>query len=207
MKVTGPQIAMTLIAIACACILFYCLGYNEVIKDRDSAMEAYDRLSRMYDITKDTNEVLYREIVDLKEDLRLEHQRASAWRSFAISTWDYELMCRLVEAEAGNQDSFIKTKVAAVILNRVKCPDKFGNNIMEVMTAPSQFSPIGDGTAYETDATDGTYSAVNEAILIGNNQDLLFFMTPAVARHQDYFRSLRLIEQTKDLNFYGFHKE
>lgn len=207
MKMTWPQVAITLIAIACACILFYCLGYNEVIKDRDSAVEAYDRLSRMYDITKDTNEVLYRETVDLKEDLRLEHQRASAWRSFAISTWDYELMCRLVEAEAGDQDSFIKTKVAAVILNRVKCPDEFGNNIMEVMTAPSQFSPIGEGTAYETDATDGTYSAVNEAILTGNNQDLLFFMTPAVARHQDYFRSLRLIEQTKDLNFYGFHKE
>lgn len=205
MKMTGPQIAITLIA--CACILSWCLSYNGVIKDRDSAMEAYDRLSRMYDIAKDTNEVLYRETVDLKEDLRLEHQRASAWRSFAISTWDYELMCRLVEAEAGNQDSFIKTKVAAVILNRVKYPDKFGNNIMEVMTAPSQFTPIGDGTAYETDATDGTYLAVNEAILIGNNQDLLFFMTPAVARHQDYFRSLRLIEQTKDLNFYGFHKE
>lgn len=207
MKMTWPQIAITLIAIACACILFYCLGYNEVIKDRDSAMEAYDRLSRMYDITKDANEELYKETVNLKEDLRLEHQRASAWRSFAISTWDYELMCRLVEAEAGNQDNFIKTKVAAVILNRVRYPDKFGNNIMEVMTAPSQFSPIGDGTAYETDATDDTYSAVNDAILTGNNQDLLFFMTPAVAKHQDYFRSLRLIEQTEDLNFYGFHKE
>lgn len=207
MKMTGPQIAITLIAIACACILFYCLGYNEVVKDRDSAMEAYDRLSRMYDITKDTNEVLYRETVDLKEDLRLEHQRASAWRSFAISTWDYELMCRLVEAEAGNQDSFIKTKVAAVILNRVAYPGKFGDNVMEVMIAKGQFTPMSDGSAYDTDATDGTYSAVNEAILTGNNQDLLFFMTPAVARHQDYFRSLRLIEQTKDLNFYGFHEE
>ena len=207
MKMTGPQIAITLIVIVCSCILFYWLGYNKVIKDRDSAMEAYDRLSRMYDITRDINEILYQENVDLKEDLRLEYQRASAWRSFAISTWDYELMCRLVEAEAGNQDSVIKTKVAAVILNRVKYPDKFGDNIMEVMTAPGQFSPIVDGTAYETDATDNTYSAVNEAILTENNQDLLFFMTPAVARHQDYFRSLRLIEQTKDLNFYGFHKE
>ena len=207
MKMTGQQIAITLIAIACACILFYCLGYNDVVKDRDSAREAYDRLSRMYDIIKDTNEVLYKETVDLRKDLRLERQRTSAWKSFAVSTWDYELMCRLVEAEAGNQDSSIKTKVAAVILNRVKYPNKFGNNIMEVMTAPGQFSPIGDGTAYETDATDDTYSAVNEAILTGNNQDLLFFMTPAVAKHQDYFRSLRLIEQTKDLNFYGFHKE
>ena len=205
MKVTIRVIEVLLIILIA--VLFYKLGYDEKKEELTKAMSSMNRLDIMYQTMKDANEFLYNDIVRLESELNHEHGQKNDWMNFAKSTWDYELMCRLVEAEAGNQDIPIKTKVSTTILNRVAYPGKFGDNVMEVMIAKGQFTPMSDGSAYDEEVTEETYIAVDDAIVSKQDKDLLFFMTPAVAAHQAYFRSLNLIEQTEDLNFYGFHEE
>ena len=57
---------------------------------------------------------------------------------------DYNVLLKIVEAEAGGEDLIGKIMVANVILNRVNS-DRFPNNVTDVVYQKSQFSPISDG--------------------------------------------------------------
>lgn len=87
--------------------------------------------------------------------------RSSAVISF--SDHDYEVLKRIVQAEAGICDMKGKILVANVIINRVK-NSKFPNNITEVVYQRSQFSPVSDGTINTCKVTPETVEAVNRAL-------------------------------------------
>lgn len=76
---------------------------------------------------------------------------------------EYEILLRIVEAEAGGCDIIGKILVANVIVNRVNYK-KFPNNIKDVVFAPTQFSPIADGRYYTVKVSDSTREAVDRAL-------------------------------------------
>ena len=84
-----------------------------------------------------------------------------------ISASDYEVLCRIVQAEAGGEDMLGKQMVADVIINRVNSP-KFPDTIEEVVFQGSggkpQFSPIRDGRYYTVSVTEETRAAVDAAL-------------------------------------------
>ncbi len=57
---------------------------------------------------------------------------------------DIDLLCNMVEAEAGNQDLMGKRLVACVALNRVDNPN-WPDTITGVITQPGQFASYADG--------------------------------------------------------------
>ena len=82
---------------------------------------------------------------------------------------DYKVLCTIVEAEAGDQDEKGKILVANVIINRVKHPRKFPNNITDVVFANNgktyQFSPTRPGGRYwRVTASEETIDCVNRAL-------------------------------------------
>lgn len=81
---------------------------------------------------------------------------------------EMEILCRIVQAEAGGEDMTGKILVADVVLNRVEHPS-FPDNIEEVVFQSDngvfQFSPINDGRYYEVDITEETRQAVLCALL------------------------------------------
>ena len=84
---------------------------------------------------------------------------------------EYEILCRIVQAEAGGEDAAGKQMVAEVILNRVNSP-KFPGTIAGVVFQASggqyQFSPVGDGRYNSVSISGQTKEAVLAALEEGD---------------------------------------
>lgn len=88
-------------------------------------------------------------------------------RVIAVTDEDYEALLRIVQAEAGNEDTKGKILVANVVLNRV-ADERFPNSIYEVVFqragGKAQFSPIASGSYYKVVVSDDTREAVERAL-------------------------------------------
>lgn len=84
-----------------------------------------------------------------------------------VSKEDYEVLLKIVEAEAGGEDEDGKLLVANVVLNRVASP-KFPNTVKDVVfqqeKGTSQFSPVSDGRFYSVTVSEETKEAVDRAL-------------------------------------------
>ncbi|MCI6887896.1 MAG: cell wall hydrolase [Lachnospiraceae bacterium] len=121
----------------------------------------------------------------IREEEERNRKAAEAVRSSAIvkfSDQDYDVLKRIVQAEAGICDIRGKILVANVILNRVKSKH-FPNNITDVVYERSQFSPVYDGSINTCKVTQETIDAVNRA-LTGEDysQGALYFMNRGRSR-------------------------
>lgn len=103
--------------------------------------------------------------------------------SFKLEYNDYNVLLKIVEAEAGGEDLTGKMLVANVILNRVK-NDQFPNTVTEVVyqktNGSAQFSPTVDGRINTVSISQETLEAVERVL---NGED---YSNGAV-----YFRSVR----------------
>ena len=103
------------------------------------------------------------------------------YRNLEITEKEYEVLLRIVEAEATGGSMESKRMVANVVLNRVT-DDKFPDTIEEVVfqrgtDGTAQFSPISDGRYNKVTITKETKKAVREVV---NGKDetngALFFL-------------------------------
>ncbi len=94
----------------------------------------------------------------------------------SCSQKDYEVLQRIVEAEAGICDIRGRILVANVVINRVKS-EEFPDTITGVVYQKSQFSPVSDGSLNSCTVTPQTVEAVDRA-LAGEDysQGALYFM-------------------------------
>ncbi len=76
----------------------------------------------------------------------------------------YNVLCRIVQAEAGGEDMLGKQMVADVIINRVES-SKFPNSVEGVVFQGTQFSPVRDGRYYSVTVTKETREAVDRALV------------------------------------------
>ena len=132
-------------------------------------------------------------------------QNASA--VIQITEEEYEILTRIVEAEAGTEDVKGKMLIANVVFNRVAYWE-FPNNIKDVVFqkrgSRSQFSPIKDGRYYEVTVEDSTRIAVDR-VLAGEDESMgaLFFCERAKSSSSNlkWFDS-----QLEPLFTYGCHQ-
>ncbi len=78
------------------------------------------------------------------------------------SSSDYQLLARLISAEARGEPYAGQVAVGAVVLNRVEHPS-FPNSISGVIYQKGAFSCIDDGQFY-VDVADSAYSAARDAL-------------------------------------------
>lgn len=88
---------------------------------------------------------------------------------YELSPEEYEILLRIVEAEAGGEDEDGKLLVANVVLNRVK-DEAFPDTVKEVVFQRSkkgttQFSPVRSGRFYRVKVSEETVAAVERALL------------------------------------------
>ncbi|MEG7530405.1 MAG: cell wall hydrolase [Hungatella sp.] len=79
------------------------------------------------------------------------------------SDQDYQVLLRIVQAEAGICDAKGKILVANVILNRVR-DSEFPGNITDVVYQQSQFSPVSNGAIDSVKVTAQTVDCVKRAL-------------------------------------------
>lgn len=78
------------------------------------------------------------------------------------STADFNLLARIISAEARGEEYLGQVAVGAVVLNRVEHPS-FPDTITEVVYQRGAFSCINDGQFYEP-ISDSAYNAARDAI-------------------------------------------
>lgn len=101
-------------------------------------------------------------------------QAAEAFADYTES--DYNVLLRIVQAEAGGCDMKGKILVANVILNRVES-DEFPDTITDVVYEKRQFSPVSNGSINRCKVGEETVEAVDRA-LAGEDysEGALYFM-------------------------------
>ena len=90
-----------------------------------------------------------------------EERRAS--RRIRYTDEDYQVLLRIVQAEAGICDKRGKILVADVIINRVLSKE-FPNSVKAVVYEPSQFQPVSNGTINSVKVTAETIECVDRAL-------------------------------------------
>lgn len=159
-----------------------------------SASRRYGQMVVGYLLTQEVQqkeeirETALSEIAEVKEQILAEKQKAAEEASstktagISYSADDYEILLRIVQAEAGICDSKGKILVANVIINRVRSKE-FPDTIRKVVYQPSQFSPVSNGTIDRCTVTSETVECVRRA-LSGEDysQGALYFMNRKAAR-------------------------
>lgn len=111
------------------------------------------------------------------EEQRQEEEKARlAAAAVPMTQEDYQVLLRIVQAEAGICDSKGRILVANVILNRVRS-DEFPDTVTGVVYQRSQFSPVADGSIHTCKVTAETIDCVERAICGEDySQGALYFM-------------------------------
>lgn len=158
------------------------LEKQEVRRERKAAVrEAKEEIRQM----EEERARIAAEKAAKKAEEEKNRKAAEAVRTSAVvefSDKDYDVLKRIVQAEAGVCDTKGKILVANVILNRVKSKH-FPDNITDVVYQRSQFSPVYDGSINTCKVTQETIDAVNRA-LTGEDysQGALYFMNRGRSR-------------------------
>ena len=124
-----------------------------------------------------------------------------------MSDTDYQILLKIVEAEAGEEDIKGRVLVANVIMNRIRRSD-FPNTVTDVVfqyvNGVPQFSPTYDGSIYTVSVTDDTREAVRQALNgVDYSEGALFFIQKSAAEKGgiSWFES-----DLKRLFKYGVHE-
>lgn len=86
---------------------------------------------------------------------------------YQLGSEDLDILSRIVEAEAGNQDVEGRLLVANVVLNRVgseKFPDSVKDVVFQEEKGVCQFSPVSNGRIWEVQVSEETDEAVERAL-------------------------------------------
>ncbi len=156
------------------------LQLNRILAEEAFQLDAQDALSE-YDATKyNYNGQVVASGQRIVEVELLENK----W-TYQISEEDYEVLLRIVEAEAGSEGEKGKLLVANVVLNRVQnedFPDTVKDVVFQSSGGTSQFSPVSDGRYYTVEITEETVRAVERA-LAGEDisEGALFFVARKTA--------------------------
>lgn len=107
---------------------------------------------------------------------------------YDLSDTDLEVLLRIVEAEAGNEDEDGKLLVANVVLNRLNSesfPDTVAGVVFQKEKGVSQFSPVSNGSYYRVKVSEETVNAVERALMGEDiSQGALYFVARKYADSQ-----------------------
>lgn len=100
--------------------------------------------------------------------------------AYDLADEELEVLLRIVEAEAGNEDEDGKLLVANVVLNRMNSelfPDSVTEVVFQKEKGVCQFSPVSNGSYYRVKISDETISAVGRALMGEDiSQGALYFV-------------------------------
>ena len=83
-------------------------------------------------------------------------------KRFAITDDDYQMLLRIVEAEASGEGLIGKILVANVVLNRLEVAFSGANTVSEVIFDKGQFEPVTTGKIFRVTVSEETVEAVEE---------------------------------------------
>jgi spore germination cell wall hydrolase CwlJ-like protein len=116
-----------------------------------------------------------------------------------------DVLIRLINAEAYGLSYKAKVAVGQVVMNRWVGP-YYGDDLLAIMTAPHQFTPICDGSAYEKEIEHDSVKAAN-AVLNGAGvpeltADTYYFCNPDFTEDKTIEQKMDFVCEIEGIHFY-----
>ena len=190
-------------------LAFVCVKGTNYIELVNTDVGSYQVSELLEDASVKKVTKMNKEVASSKRKIEVLSCRRDLW-VYDISDKDYEVLLRIVEAEAGGEDKTGKILVANVVLNRMES-SKFPDTVEEVVFQHEggcyQFSPIENGRYESVCVSEETYEAVERA-LEGEDlsQGALYFVSEKYADPESFkwFQTkLTLLYSHGGHNFYG----
>ena len=132
-----------------------------------------------------TTNVFSRKSEDNADGQRIVEYAALEQTRIFLADEDYEILLKIVEAEAGGEDEIGRMLVASVVLNRMgheKFPDSIKEVVYHNVNGTYQFSPVASGRLIRARVSDETIAAVEKVLLgIDHSEGALFFASRKAA--------------------------
>ena len=111
---------------------------------------------------------------------------------------DINLLCAIVDAEAGNQSEYGRRLVADTVINRIWSDNwRDDMTIREVITHPGQYDTYSNGAYNRVSISEDTRRIVEEEIIHQTNEEVIYFKT------NGYFAGVPSLLQEGDHYFSG----
>ncbi|HVI39033.1 MAG TPA: cell wall hydrolase [Anaerovoracaceae bacterium] len=129
----------------------------------------------------------------------------NANRGGAADRKETDVLIRLINAEAYGLSYKAKLAVGQVVMNRWTGP-YYGDDLLAIMTAPYQFTPIYDGSAYEKEIEPESIKAAN-AVLNGAGvneltDDTYYFVDPEFTEDKTIEQKMQFVCEIEGIHFY-----
>lgn len=144
-------------------------------------------------------------VIPQEENKNVTEQTISTYQ--ILDEQEYEILLRIVEAEAGCEDDIGKLIVANVILNRVNSdlfPDTISEVVYQKVGGNAQFSPTANGTIDSVTVSESTINAVERALSGEDESNGAFFFRAVYCKSGWFDRNLTKVIEHGNHIFYTF---
>ena len=161
---------------------------------RDTITERYENLMQDMNSSIIELEIINNDFIQIEMQNRINQK--DGWTT--INDEEFEILCRIVEAEATGWSFEQKRNVAWCVLNRVDS-ESFPNTIESVVFQENggryQFSPLKDGRYYTVPITESSREAVRSSLRNEGSHEALFFMARSQADESNiaWFNTLDIL--------------
>lgn len=126
-------------------------------------------------------------------------------RGGAAERKEKDVLIHLINAEAYGLSYKAKVAVGQVVMNRWTGP-YYGDDLLAIMTAPHQFTPIYNGSAYKKEIEPDSIEAAN-AVLSGTGvkeltSDTYYFVNPDFTEDKTIETKMEFVCEIEGLHFY-----
>jgi spore germination cell wall hydrolase CwlJ-like protein len=129
----------------------------------------------------------------------------TANRGGAADRKEKDVLIRLINAEAYGLSYKAKLAVGQVVMNRYTGP-YYGDDLMAIMTAPHQFTPIYDGSAYDKEIEPDSVKAANAVLSGGGVEELTadtyYFVNPDFTEDKTIENEMEFVCEIEGIHFY-----
>lgn len=137
----------------------------------------------------------YHSMVDMPDEYIYLFKTYYKVPAYTVTNEEYEILCRIVEAEATGGTVEQKVNVASCVMARVDSGNwasTIKGVVFQVTGGAHQFTPISDGRYYSVKITDETRQAVDRVIKYGKTHACEFFCSYASYKKENSWHRRKL---------------
>lgn len=155
------------------------------------------------EVQSDTNIELI--VSDAKAETIPEGICLNANRGGVADRKEIDVLIHLINAEAYGLSYEAKVAVGQVVMNRWVGP-YYGDDLLAIMTAPYQFTPIYDGSAYdkevEPDSIKAAYAVLEGTGVKELTGDTYYFVNPDFTEDKTIEQKMEFVCEIENIHFY-----
>lgn len=144
-------------------------------------------------------------VSDAAEKPEPDYLCCNANRGGAANRKEIDVLIHLINAEAYGLSYKSKVAVGQVVMNRWVGP-YYGDDLLAIMTAPHQFTPIYNGSAYkkeiEPDSVKAAYAVLNGTGVDELTDDTYYFVNPDFTEDKTIEQKMTFVCEIEGIHFF-----